>query len=372
MSSALMPWKQARQLRARRQQLDSARRAVSARDIIRQLFALQSQEWSSAQLAIHARGRNLTQADVIHAREFERTFVLTWTLRGTLHLVAAEDIRLQLDLCGPPAIRGSRSRYQQLGLTEDLRESALQEMRDILTRDTALTRAQLADALAARGIPVAGQAIHHLARFAALRGLICLGAEVDGDLTYVLLDDWLPASAVAPPVDDPLREFARRYLAAYGPATMADFKRWSGLTAAQAKQAWTTVSAECRSLSLPDGEALLLERQAPLLEAPPDEPTVRLLPRYDNYLLGYESRAFMVADAFAKHAHPGGGLIRACVLIDGEAKANWKLEKRRTGARVTVDPIERLNAAELAQLEAEVERLGRFLNSAVELRITSG
>lgn len=372
MSSTRMPWSQARHIRARYQQLDSAGRADSARNIVRRLFALQSQEWSSAQLAIHARGRNLTQADVIQAREVKRAFVLTWSLRGTLHLVAAEDLRLQLDLCGPPAIRGSRSRYMQLGLTEDVRERALEAMQEILTRDTALTRAQLADALAERGIPVAGQAIHHLARFAALRGLICLGAEVDGDLTYVLLDDWLRASAVAPPVDDPLREFARRYLAAYGPGTMADFKRWSGLTAAQVKKAWAAIGAECHSLSIPDGEALLLERHSAPLETPPDEPTLRLLPRYDNYLLGYESRRFMVADAYAKRAHPGGGLIRACLLVDGEAKANWKLQKRRSSLRVVVEPFEALDPAILPPLEAEVESLGRFFNTNAELRIEGG
>ena len=372
MSSSLMPWKQARILRAERQLLCDRSRQPAAAEIVRRLFALQSQEWSSAQLAFHARSRELTQSDVAREREVERSFVLTWTLRGTLHLVAAEDLRLQLDLCGPPAIRGSRSRYRQLGLTEDLRESALHELRDILTRDPALTRAQLADALAAREIPVAGQAIHHLVRFAALRSVICLGAEANGDLTYVLLDDWLPASAVAPPVDDRLREFARRYLAAYGPATMADFKRWSGLTAAQVKKAWAAIRADCLSLSIPDGEALLLERQAPLLESPPDKPTLRLLPRYDNYLLGYESRRFMVADAYAKRAHPGGGLIRACLLVDGVAKANWKLEKRRTSLRVVVEPFEALDLAILPLLEAEVESLGRFLNTNTELRIERG
>ena len=105
MSSSLTPWKQARQIRARRQLLCDKCRQSSAAEIARRLFALQTQEWSSAQLAIHARSRGLTRTDVNHAREVERAFVLTWTLRGALHLVAAEDLRLQLDLCGPPAIR---------------------------------------------------------------------------------------------------------------------------------------------------------------------------------------------------------------------------------------------------------------------------
>ena len=218
---------------------------MSAAAIARDLFGLQSQEWTSAQLAIHARSRDLTQADVIHAREVERAFALTWSLRGTLHLVAAEDLQLQLDLCGPPAIRGTRSRYKQLGLSEEIRERALEAIEDILRGDNALTRAQLAEALGERGIPVAGQAIHHLVRFAALRGLICLGAEIDGDLTYVLLEEWLPAATAAPYPEDPLREFARRYLAAYAPATRSDFKRWSGLSAAPVKAAWAAVAPEC-------------------------------------------------------------------------------------------------------------------------------
>lgn len=363
-----LAWKQARQLRARRQLLCDASRRGSAGAIVRRLFALQSQEWSSAQLAIHARSHGLTKADVIHAREVERDFALSWSLRGTLHLSAAEDLRWQLELCGPPAIRGTGSRYRQLGLTEAVRERALEAIEGILSGGTALTRAQLAEALETRGIPVGGQAIHHLARFAALRGLICLGGEVDGDLTYVLLDEWLPAAKAAPFPDDPLREFARRYLRAHGPATLADFRRWSGLGMAQVKAAWAAIKSECRSFALPEGEALMLLRQAPLPECKPDEPSLRLLPRYDNYLLGYESRAFLVADAFAKRVHPGGGLIRATVIVGGEAKANWKLEKRRAGIRVSLSPFEALDRSVLPRLEAEVQSLGRFLNSNAELR----
>ena len=305
---------------------------------------------------------------MIHAREVERAFVLTWTLRGTLHVVPAEDLRWQLELCGPPAIRGTRSRYKQLGLTEDLRERALAEIEDILTAG-ALSRTQLAVALEPRGIPVEGQAIHHLARFAALRGLICIGAEVDGDMTYALLDDWLGAETRTRSPADPPAEFARRYLAAYGPATQADFKRWSGLAMSQVKSAWAAIAPECASVTIPEGDALMLERQLDLLQTPASEPTVRLLPRYDNYLLGYESRAFMVAGAFAKRVHPGGGLIRSCLLVDGEAKANWKLEKRRAGFRVVVEPFEALNQRVLPRLEEEVESLGRFMNTNAELRL---
>ena len=361
---------QVRHVRARCQCLRPASRLNSPAAVVGKLFAMQAQEWASAQLAIAARSTGVTQADVTHAREVKRSFVLTWALRGTLHLVPAEDVHWLNALCGPGAIRGTRRRYQQLGLSEEIREEALGEIQDILQSEGALTRPELARSLAGRGIPVAGQAIHHLVRFAALRGMICLGAEVNGSLTYALLDDWLPAESAPPPADPPA-ELARRYLAAYAPATQADFKRWSGLSTAQVKAAWAAVTTESVLVALPDGDALMLERQIDALAAPPPKPIVRLLPRYDNYLLGYESRAFMVADAYAKRVHPGGGMIRSCVLINGEAKANWQLEKRRAGIRVLVEPFEALDDADLPRLEAEVQSLGRFLNTNAELRLAS-
>ena len=360
---------QLRRMRLHHQRLNDASKSSSPADTVSALCALQSQEWSSAQLAIHARTSGITQADVKRAREVDRAFVLTWTLRGTLHLVAAADLRWQSALCGPGAIRATRRRYQELGLAERFREKALEAINEILSRKGALIRSELAKALAARGIPVEGQAIHHLVRFAALRGLICLGPEHDGDLAYVLLEDWLPGCTTDLAPEDPLGEFARRYLAAFAPVTGADFAKWSGLGAAAVRQAWQAVAAESVTVAIPGGEALMLKEQLEQIDNVPTEPRVRFLPRYDNYLLGYESRAFMVEDAYAKQVHPGGGLIRSCVTIDGEARASWKLEKRRKGARITVSPYEGLNANEVSHLEVEAESLGKFLNTTVELRV---
>ncbi len=363
---------QLRRLRLKNQRLAEGARVASGASVVRDLCALQSQEWQSAQLAIAARATGITQADIRRAREVDRSFVLTWSLRGALHLVPSDDVAPQLSLCGPGAIRGTRRRYQQLGLSESIREKALGEIQDILKREGALSRSQLAQALAERGIPVAGQAIHHLVRFAALRGLICLGPELDGDLTYVLLADWQPIGTGLWRPQDPARELALRYLRAYAPATLVDFSRWSGLGAREVKAAWAAVADECFTVSIPGGEAFMLHEQISDLMKMPEQQPARFLPRYDNYLLGYASRAFMVADRYAKQVHPGGGLIRACVLIDGEAKANWKLEKRRAGLRVVVEPFEALERSIFPSLEAEVESLGRFLDTDAELRVAKG
>ena len=337
--------------------------------VVRRLCALQSQEWPSAQLAIAARTQGITCEDVKHAREIDRCFVLTWSLRGTLHLVSAEDIAWQLALSSERAISGTNRRYQQLGLSDIVREKALDAIAEILARDGPLIRAGLADKLGARGIPVAGQAIHHLLRYAALRGLICLGPERAGDLTYVLLSEWLPDYQPLEATDELLPTFARRYLRAYGPATSADFARWTGINARRADAAFEAIAGECVACESPVGEVSLLKQQLEQLPATATEPTVRFLPRYDNYLLAYKSRDFMVDAAHAKKVHPGGGLIRSCVVIDGVAVANWKLEQQRKTARIVVSPFETLDTSLLPFMETEVGNLARFLGRAIDLRI---
>ena len=120
-------------VRLQNQYLADFSRSKARATVVLKLCAMQSQEWSSAQLAIAARTSGITQADVKRAREIERSFVLTWTLRGTLHLVSAEDLGWQLALCADRAIRATNRRYQQLGLTEAVREAALDVITEILS-----------------------------------------------------------------------------------------------------------------------------------------------------------------------------------------------------------------------------------------------
>ena len=199
--------------------------------------------------------------------------------------------------------------------------------------------------------------------------MICFGPEKDGDLTYVLLKSWLPDFQPAPYSDDLLPQLARRYLAAYGPATSDDLAHWAGLSASQAKTAFTAIAAECAPVSMPGGRGQILQRQLVQLNEARETSTVRFLSRYDNYLLAYHQRDFMVDPAFAKAVMPGGGLIRACVIVDGIAKANWKLEKRRNRDRLVIAPFETLDRSLLPQLEDEAAALAEFLGRDIELQI---
>jgi hypothetical protein len=229
-----------------------------------------------------------------------------------------------------------------------------------------LIRAELAGILGAHGIPVAGQAIFHLARAAALEGAIGFGPERDGELTYIALDENPPRARDPEPA---LAELARRYLAAYGPATPRDLAAWSGLTIGQARAGFEAISGDLLEVRIADAPAWLLKRQGEWLDARDGEPVARLLPRYDGYLLGYQSRDFLELGAYAKPLHPGGGMINPSVMADGRPVGVWRAERKPSRMSIVIQPFESLDSVIGAALEAEARDIGRYLRQATELRV---
>jgi hypothetical protein len=234
-----------------------------------------------------------------------------------------------------------------------------------------MTRAELAEQLASRVIPTKGQAIYHLLRRAGLEAEICFGPEREGVPTYVLLQDWAPTSG-AMAGDAAHAELARRYLQAFGPARPEDLATWSGSTLGEARVGFEKVAAELLEVDLGGSPAWMPRSWAGWLDEPQGEQVVvRLLPSYDPYLLGYRSRDLAVPEHFAKRVHPGGGVLRPTLLLDGRAVGTWRLKRKRAGAEITVEPFEGLSDEVMSPLEAQVDRLGSFLQVPATLRIAA-
>jgi hypothetical protein len=241
--------------------------------------------------------------------------VRVWAWRGTLHLLAREDVPWVLALVAPGANRAVAARWRTLGLNDATYERA----RDAIVERLPATRAELRDALGAAGVDANGQRLPHLVRRVALEGR--LHHPLDG--TFAPLE--LPEP---PPREEALAELGRRYAAAYGPADAADLAAWSGLPAADARAAWSAAPE-------------------------PHEPTagaVRLLPAFDTYLLGYRERP--VAAEYEERVWPGGGWIHPAVLVDGIATGTWRLER----GEVAVDAWQHV-----PDLTDEIADVKRFL-----------
>lgn len=297
---------------------------LTAEDLVRRLGAVQAQDVRAYPLALRARTDGLTAEAVAGA-----DVVRTWLMRGTLHVVAPEDAAWMRDLLAPRQAAASRRRMGQLGFSEASADRAVELVRDALAGGP-LTRAEVAALLERAGLPCTGQAPVHVLGRAAARGILVHGR----DDTFVLAADRLPR---APHPRDPAVELARRHLASRAPARPEDFAAWSGLPLGTARAAWGALDL----VELADGWALRGHVPGPV-----PEDLVRLLPAFDELLLGWKAREHAVAPEHAKAVFPGGGMLRATVTVGGRVAGTWTkagVELFAPVARYAVD-------AELAEI----------------------
>lgn len=315
--------------------------------------AIQAQDPPASRLGIRVRQPDATDASVLAAIA-DRRVVRTWLMRGTIHLVDTADLRWLVRLIGPAISRKYRTRWRQIGLTDDVLDRSVAALPQILA-GRCLTRHEIRDALAERGVVIDSpdtQAHTHALVHASTIGLVCRGAERGRDATFTLLDDWVPDAPSGPSGDDALAELARRYFAAFSPATGADFTAWAGLPSARAVE---LIRDELTEVDLDGRPGYRLGTIEPVRG-------VCLLPAFDNYLIGYRERDAIVR-AESRDRIYRGGMIHPAVLHDGRVVGAWALDRAK--GRLRVQPFEALRPAVRRGIEAEIADIGRFLGREV-------
>jgi hypothetical protein len=345
---------------------DSARPAETAAQVVRAVVGIQAQDLPAALLSIRARSPGLTADQAEQARLTDHSIVWTWCLRGTLHLLAAEDASWLIPFLGPALITGDRRRMTQLGWDEAGTAQALRLLRAALEEKGALSREEVVNLLQANHLPHQGQAPVHLIFRAAMEGLLCYGPSRLNKATYVLFEAW--AGKLRPhPRDEALAGLARRYLAAYAPAGAPDLASWAGIKLGDAREAFQLIKAEIVQVEAAGQPLWLLKEQIPWLDDPqPSTPLVNLLPRFDTFLLGYAGRDLVVDPAYARRVNAGGGIIHPTVLVNGQAVGTWKAVRRGKQMEIQIDPFESLPAELVPLIEAEAAEIAHFLGLRVQ------
>jgi hypothetical protein len=332
-------------------------RARPAADVVHHLVGVQAQDRLAFPLAIRARTPTATATDVEAALIKERSIVRTSLMRGTLHVVATEDLGWLLPLTSERTRLHVERRLGQLGVTEPSR--ALRLMEKMLAGGP-MTRAEIAERLARRGVRTEGQAIAHLVGLSALDGLTCYGPVRGGKPTVVLIRDWL-GSLRPMDRDAALAELAARYLAAHAPAGPQDLAAWSGLRAADVRRGWEAMTGRLVEVNTSRGPLWAPKRT----RAEPPHGVVRLVPAFDEYLLGWKGRDLIVATANATTVAPGGGMIRPAVIGDGVVSGTWATGRARDGVVVRVRRFGRTPSR--SALETEAHDVGRFRGTSAML-----
>jgi hypothetical protein len=335
--------------------------------VAERLLAVQGQDARGVRLAIRARTSGLTAADVDRALTEDRTLVITWLNRGTLHLVRSEDYPWLHALTTPPLFTGNARRLAQEGVPPGAADRAVAVIERSLADAGPLTRGQLGERIRAAGVRTEGQALVHLLMLASLRGVAVRGPVVSGERTreqaFVLVRDWLGQPAADRAVNHnadhnadhmiALAELARRYLRGHGPADDRDLAQWAGLPLRDARAALRAVATEVDQRE--DGRATLTRGTLGAEPLPSGLPPPRLLGAFDPLLLGWSSREPILGGR--QRAVTVNGVFRPFALVEGRAVGTWGMPR----GEVVLQPFDRLAPEVAAALAADAADVLRFL-----------
>jgi DNA glycosylase AlkZ-like len=310
---------------------------------------VQAQDLGAGMLSLRARVPGLT-IPAVHAEIEARAVVVTWVNRGTIHMLCPDDLPWLLALTAPTQQAGIARRFGEHGFGMDAADQAVTVIERALADEGPLTREDLRDRVTAAGHMAQGRALVHLLFHASYRGVIVRGPVVGRQHRFVRTADWLGAQRATLDRDAALAELARRYLAGFGPATAADLAHWAGLPLRDARAG---LEAIARELVHHDAGLVDLERRAPAPERVPQ----KLLPLWDDLLVGWKDKSAVVDPAHAGRIF-SGGMIGPAATRAGRVVGRWSA---RAG-KVTVEPF----AGSARGFAAEARDVQRFLASRPE------
>ncbi len=286
-------------------------------------------------------------ADVDAALD-DRTLVVSWLNRGTLHLVAAEDYWWLHPLTLPQLATTNVRRLGQEGVSPEQAEHGVEVVTEAVSGGAVRSRQDLRDRLDDAGVPTSGQALVHVLLATSLRGRLLRGPMVDGEQAFVSPRDWLGEPPPDLDRDEALGRLAARYLAGHGPADAKDLARWAGVTLGDARRGMAVAGAGLRERA--DG---LVEPAGRRRVSRPPAP--RLLGAFDPLLLGWVSRDPVVGPHL--QVVTTNGIFRPVALVDGRVVATWGL----AGGNVTITRLEPVADVVLAALVKDAADVLRFL-----------
>ena len=315
-----------RRARLAAQRLTPQAACSGAEEAARAVIGVQAQDLRAAQLALRSRVPGLTRGGVRAA-----PLLRTWTVRGTVHLIAVSDRPWLHALLAERNARVFGARFERFGLVDEV--NAMRRDAVELCAQRPRDRAALLRALLERGHPSLEQGpINTFVPWLSAQGLIV--TDIDG----------LLHAADPPPLvdhDEALAILADRYCQGYGPCDATDLAKWSSLPITQARRALDAAGPQRDIDAWPTH----------------DPPPCLLLAAFDTLMLGHKTRQPFVAAEHDHHILKGGGMLKPVALLDGVVTGTWSIKNGRPQPAWFAQP------APAAMLDREASDIERFLAS---------
>jgi len=337
--------------------------------VVARLGAVQAQDPAAARWAVGLRleGAGAREDDVEGALA-DGSVVRTHAMRNTWQLVAREDVRWVLGLLAPRLLAGCAGRFRDAGLEAAHFRHSQEALERALRDRGAMTRAEVAEVFARAKLPHDGQRVGYMLHRAELDRLVCNGPRRGKQATYALFDARVPDARCPFAGADAVAELARRYFLTRGPASLADFVWWSGLTTRDARAGLEAVAPVLVAEEVA-GRKLWRASSGP---SPAHGTSLFLLPPFDEYIIAYAHRAEVLAATHAVRINAGGGVLAGCVVVGGRVAGTWKRTFARDGVDVEVAPFVPLSAQAERAVERVAARYAAFLGRTLRLTLRRG
>lgn len=368
-----LDWDAVRGWRVARSHLEKRAPEGSLLEVVSDVCGLHAQVQSAAELQAWARVEGVTPEAVREALWEARSLVRSWFMRGTLHLLPAAGVPLYMG-----ALRtvdrwwkGAWLRFAKL--SEDELRAVLEAIRASLGARP-ITREQLAEKVGRRIGPHARERLRsswgELLKPAAFHGHLCSGPPRGQHVTFVRPDRWLGRWEKHDP-ERAVEEVLRRFLHAYGPATREEFARWWGEQLAPAGRVLRRIAGELAEVEVAGWSARVLAADLAGLAAARRPSSVRLLPGFDPYVVGFHPREHLVDPEVADRVFRKAGWITPTLVVRGRVAGVWGYERGKGYLEVTVEPFVKVSAATQKAVAEEADRLGAFLGTPASVAYAS-
>ena len=335
------------------------------------ICGVQAQLTSSAHMALWVRTRNLTTGEIEAALWKQRRLVKTLCMRRTLHWIPAAEFSIYMAALRRSRVAAIVRVLARFGITQAERDVLNEKTVEALAGGplpqheiTRRVRPQVS-----RRVQAWMDRVSSPASAALTEGLICYGPESGREITLVRVDRWLPAQKHVGE-EEAKRWMLMKYLRAYGPAMLRDFSHWSGIPVNEARKAWEACAGEIAAVAVEGAKAWIAREDMEALADARSEPTVRLLPAFDPYLLAHAEKDHLVEPRFYKRVFCGLGRVSPVLLLNGMVAGTWSHTRRDDRLLLELRPFGRLVRPVCERIETEAESLGRFLGAEAAVQFS--
>jgi uncharacterized protein YcaQ len=340
--------------------------------ICRDMCGVQAQVMSAAYLQLWTRNHAITRAEIESALWKTRTLVKTSLMRQTLHFIPTDEFPVYISALRACRRAGALRVMERCGISPQQAEDITQATLQVLANGPC-GRTEIVAALRPKASKAARFWIENswgLVRVPVADGLVCYGSGENNQANFIRVDQWLPKSKMRlMPAGEAQSALLRKYLRAYGPATLADFSHWAGIPMAEVKLLGPQVDSEIAEISQGKQPLLLMRKDAAVMEKTSEQPSsIRLLPNFDVYLLAHRGKDHLLSAKHYKRVYRNQGWISPVVLIDGAVAGVWSYKPQGKRLSVEIEPFGKLSSAERAGIEREAEGLALFFQSDLGIR----